>query len=150
MPSISIKQVEIDRADNGARRLFRSEINNRVTGFVEKHFRDDTFVREFAIGGPKNGVDEATAKARFKGLEAPSAPAKKVMVTKPAVEAGLPDFLTQSEPVMKGKSAQARKPAPTPRPVAQKPETSGPSGSRGSLSRKEGLALAGKVLANKS
>lgn len=128
-PSFSVRHTEIARDEGGSRRLFRAEVNNRLTGFVEKHFKGERLVREFALGGPRNRIDEATAKARFAGVEI-----KKVS---PANHE-LPAFITQPEPLAKEKPVCA-----TPRPKKKKVSAGSSAPTRGPRSRKDALALAG-------
>lgn len=140
------RQVEIARAEDGSRRLFRAEVNGRLTGFVEKHFKGETEVREFALGGPINGIDEAKAKSRFVGTDVQPVLDKKA---RSHGEEGLPDFITKSEPMMRGKSARARQ--STPSPIFKKATSSeGGHGSvRGPVSRKDAMALAGSLSARR-
>jgi hypothetical protein len=110
-----------------------------VTGFVEKHFKGETLVREFALGGRKNGVDEAVAKARFNGVGGAAAPPKPTPPRQ--AKSGLPDFITQSDPMMRGKSAKPKaQPAP-PKKVVKPDGARAPV--RGPVSRRDSIALAG-------
>jgi hypothetical protein len=139
-PSVSFKQVEIARTADGARRLYRGELRSVVTGFIEKHFTGETMTREFAHGGPKNGVTEAVAKARFNGIVAKPA----VEVDEPAPKADLPDFVTKAKPMVPSKPARP-KAAPVASKPAPKKAAPGVTDSR-SMTRKEGLALASGLL----
>lgn len=137
------RQVEIARAEDGSRRLFRAEVHGVMTGFVEKQFRGDTMVREFALGGPVNGIDEVKAKSRFMGADIQPIIVKKKTPATPRAERGLPDFITKSEPMMRGKSARPR--AGTP-PIQKKVSASEAyTPVRGPRSRKDAMALAGSI-----
>ena len=144
----SFKQVEITRTTDGNRRLFRCELNGKVTGFVEKQFKDNVFVREFALGGPRNGVDEVVATARFTGVEVKPVPqtVPAEPEAEPTTTEGLPAFITKSEPLIPGKpgkpkarSVPVAKVAPTPKPSAPRRVDHKP------MTRREGLELAGSL-----
>lgn len=143
--SVSFKQIEIARTNDGARRLFRAELNGAVTGFVEKHFKGEILEREFALGGRINGIDEAMAKARFTGVDIKPTPHKKP----PVVRHSLPDFLTKPEPVMRGKSAKSKPSTPPPPPKKAVATEGNFTPVRGPRSRKDALALASGLSAIK-
>lgn len=140
---VSFKQIEVTRTTDGARRLFRGELNGVVTGFIEKHFNGQAVTHEFALGGPKIGVTEAVATARFNVIDVEPA-----IEEEPVSKAELPDFLTKAEPLTPTKQSRP-KPVPVSKvaPASKRPPS--PRSTQKPMTRKDGLVLAGNLLKNR-